>query len=345
MARAGIYKSEVLRARDRLISQGKYPSIDAVRVELGNTGSKVTIHRFLKEIEEDEANATAPKISISDELAELVSRLSVRLELDANARVVALMEEFNAKEAQYNASLEISNGEAASTRLQLEQTQLELTRERESLEHAGRQLAVKAVEHAQLTEQAVQLQGRVESAEAHTESLEEKHAHAREALEHFREASREQREREVRQHEHQLQYLQTELTKANAAVSANQQQMRNDHQQNQVLARELAQLKSQFQQLQAQLQHAQQAVEGFAGMPQQLEELSAKAQGQEQDLARLHSELHQNTQRNLELERLLAATTAADAARQQLTAELMRRLDTFQAQPKLPQEHDEKSKS
>ena len=35
MARAGIYKSEVLRARDRLISQGKYPSIDAVREDHG----------------------------------------------------------------------------------------------------------------------------------------------------------------------------------------------------------------------------------------------------------------------------------------------------------------------
>ena len=32
---------------------------------------------------------------------------------------------------------------------------------------------------------------------------------------------------------------------------------------------------------------------------------------------------------------LLAATTAADAARQQLTAELMRRLDTIQTQPEL----------
>ena len=229
MARAGIYKSEVLRARDRLISQGKYPSIDAVRVELGNTGSKVTIHRYLKEIEDEEAAATAPKISISDELAELVGRLSTRLEFDANARVVALMEEFNAKEAQYKASLETSKSETAAARRQLEQTQLELARERESLEHANRELALKAIEQAQLVEQTTQLQTRLESAQAHSQSLEEKHTHAREALEHFREASKEQRERELRQHEQQLQYLQTELTKANAAVSANQQQMRNDH--------------------------------------------------------------------------------------------------------------------
>ena len=35
MARAGIYKSEVLRARDKLLATGRNPSIDAVREELG----------------------------------------------------------------------------------------------------------------------------------------------------------------------------------------------------------------------------------------------------------------------------------------------------------------------
>ena len=331
MARAGIYKSEVLRARDRLISQGRYPSIDAVRVELGNTGSKVTIHRYLKEIEDEEATATAPKISISDELAELVGRLSTRLEFDANARVVALMEEFSAKEAQYKASLETSKSETAAARRQLEQTQLELARERESHEQAGRQLAAKAIEQAQLVEHATQLQTRLESAQAHSQSLEEKHTHAREALEHFREASKEQRERELRQHEQQLQYLQTELTKANAAVSVNQQQMRNDHQQNQALARELGQARSQLQSLETQLQAAQQTALGLAELPQQLEELTAKALSREQELTRLQTELHGATQRNLELERQLAAATAADAVRQQMTEDLMRRLDTFSA--------------
>ena len=46
MARAGIYKSEVLRARDKLLAAGRNPSIDAVREELGS-GSKTTIHRYL----------------------------------------------------------------------------------------------------------------------------------------------------------------------------------------------------------------------------------------------------------------------------------------------------------
>ncbi|HHF8696646.1 TPA: DNA-binding protein [Klebsiella pneumoniae] len=44
MRRSGIYKAEVQRARQNLLAQGRYPSIDAVRAELGDTGSKTTIH-------------------------------------------------------------------------------------------------------------------------------------------------------------------------------------------------------------------------------------------------------------------------------------------------------------
>lgn len=65
MARGGIYKSEVIRARTTLLSQGIYPSIDAVRQELGNTGSKATIHRYLKEIGE-EAYCAGSKTGVDD---------------------------------------------------------------------------------------------------------------------------------------------------------------------------------------------------------------------------------------------------------------------------------------
>ena len=45
MARSGLYKSDVQKARDALIAQGMNPSVDAVRVALGNTGYKTTIHK------------------------------------------------------------------------------------------------------------------------------------------------------------------------------------------------------------------------------------------------------------------------------------------------------------
>lgn len=53
MARAGLSRMDIKRARDLLIAQGQHPSIDAIRIGLGNTGSKTTIHRYLKELEEE----------------------------------------------------------------------------------------------------------------------------------------------------------------------------------------------------------------------------------------------------------------------------------------------------
>lgn len=35
MARAGLYQSDIKKARDALLAQGRYPSVDAVRVALG----------------------------------------------------------------------------------------------------------------------------------------------------------------------------------------------------------------------------------------------------------------------------------------------------------------------
>lgn len=51
MARGGITKALVQKARDALIARGVRPSIDAVRIELGSTGSKNTIQRCLKELD------------------------------------------------------------------------------------------------------------------------------------------------------------------------------------------------------------------------------------------------------------------------------------------------------
>ncbi|NNC09676.1 DNA-binding protein, partial [Corallococcus exiguus] len=59
MARAGLYKSDVQKARDALLAQRKKPSVDAVRVALGNTGSKTTIHRYLRELEGEEGGGPA----------------------------------------------------------------------------------------------------------------------------------------------------------------------------------------------------------------------------------------------------------------------------------------------
>lgn len=63
MARGGINKAIVQKARNSLLARGIHPSIDAVRIELGNTGSKTTIHRYLKELESVERARSSDALS------------------------------------------------------------------------------------------------------------------------------------------------------------------------------------------------------------------------------------------------------------------------------------------
>ena len=52
MARGGINKAVVQTARLAILARGENPSIDAVRIEMGNTGSKTTIHRYFADFGE-----------------------------------------------------------------------------------------------------------------------------------------------------------------------------------------------------------------------------------------------------------------------------------------------------
>ena len=85
MARSGISKAEVQAARLALIARGENPSIDAVRIEMGNTGSKTTIHRLMREL--DVADGEASSAHIDDELMNLVSRLAGRLREQAQGHI------------------------------------------------------------------------------------------------------------------------------------------------------------------------------------------------------------------------------------------------------------------
>lgn len=220
MARAGLYRTEVEKARDSLIAQGKHPSVDAIRVALGNTGSKSTIHRYLKELEAEGSMAAPSGVVISDALQTLVAQLSARLVAEADVRIDEAKAQFNvatqkAAEALANQERE---GRALSDRLQRTETALqEATRLHQD---ASRQLQERTTQVRTLEERATGLDARLAEQTAHVQSLEQKHNQAREALEHFRQSAKEQRDAESRRHEHQVQGLQVELRQANDTIAS-----------------------------------------------------------------------------------------------------------------------------
>jgi hypothetical protein len=58
-----------------------------VREALGNTGSKTTIHRYLRELEVEEGGQRAP---VSDAILALVSQLAAGLEEEAATQVESM---------------------------------------------------------------------------------------------------------------------------------------------------------------------------------------------------------------------------------------------------------------
>lgn len=112
-------------ALDRLLAKGINPSIDAVRTELGNTGSKATIHRYLKELnEESDAGTLGQKVPISEALSQMVASLAAQLQQEAQDII-------DAAEAKHDAALEALQAKLSakeSTYKTLEQDNVMLTR-------------------------------------------------------------------------------------------------------------------------------------------------------------------------------------------------------------------------
>ena len=105
MARGGINKAVVQTARLAILARGEHPSIDAVRIEMGNTGSKTTIHRYLKELDDGVEPTETPSEPIDDELTALVSRLAQRLKEQAQEPIDQARAQFDQQKTALDAQL------------------------------------------------------------------------------------------------------------------------------------------------------------------------------------------------------------------------------------------------
>ncbi len=175
MARTGIGKSEVQRARDRLLARRTHPSIDAVRAELGHTGSKTTIQRYLRELEEEEGSSLDRTAAVSAAIQELVQRLAARLGEEAGAQVVAQREQYEAQLRERDEQLAQQHREAEALAGQLRQTEMMLQAEQTTHATTRQALAEAHTAHERLTQQVTDLTDRLADNEAHRQSLEEKH--------------------------------------------------------------------------------------------------------------------------------------------------------------------------
>ncbi|MDN5484758.1 MAG: DNA-binding protein [Pseudomonas sp.] len=238
MARGGINKAVVQTARLAILARGENPSIDAVRIEMGNTGSKTTIHRYLKELDESETRQTITQAPIDDELGELVARLSQRLKEKAQEPIDLALAQFEQQKAALLAQVETLEEAHTQLKQQFDIQAAALAEESAALQTASTSLQTEQTRNAGLSQACSDYELRLNDKDEQIRSLEEKHLHARDALEHYRTAIKEQREQEERRHEGQLQQVQAELRQAQQSALVRQDEITQLHRDNERLLSE-----------------------------------------------------------------------------------------------------------
>lgn len=249
MARGGITQTQVEQARQALLARGEHPGVDAIRAELGHTGSKTTIHRHLKVLDAQATANQPPAPAFSDELAQLVGQLAERLQAEAQDSVALQRSELDAERLGYEARQREAQERIDHLEAQVADQAARLETLQRSLEEARQRQQDSDVQTARLNQLTQDLQTRLEERDERIRSLEDKHRHARDALEHYRQASREQREQDQRRHEAQLQALQLETRQLQQSLMIRQDEITRLHRDNAAL---LAERERQQADLQAQ---------------------------------------------------------------------------------------------
>ena len=232
MARGGVNKAVVQIARTAILARGEHPSIDAVRIEMGNTGSKTTIHRYLKELDEVDSRRGAPQEQIGDELTELVARLAQRLQEQAQEPIDRAQAHYEQLKVQLQDQLSEAQNAQAQLEQQLEIQGAALSLESTNLEATRSMLQTEQTRNAALNQACSDFELRLNDRDEQIRSLEDKHLHARDALEHYRSAVKEQREQDQRRHEGQLQQVQMELRQAQQSALVRQDEITQLHRDN-----------------------------------------------------------------------------------------------------------------
>ncbi|MDN3219509.1 DNA-binding protein [Pseudomonas nunensis] len=238
MARGGVNKAVVQAARLAILARGENPSIDAVRIEMGNTGSKTTIHRYLKELDGGPERAEATSEPIDDELAGLVSRLAQRLKEQAQEPIDQAREQFDRQRKELETQLDEAREANSELHQQYEIQSLALTQESDALLETRSMLQTEQTRNAGLNQALADFELRLKDKDEQIRSLEEKHLHARDALEHYRNAVKEQREQDQRRHEAQVQQIQMELRQAQQSALVRQDEITQLHRDNERLLTE-----------------------------------------------------------------------------------------------------------
>jgi chromosome segregation ATPase len=304
MARGGINKALVQEAKARLLAQGKHPSIDAVRVALGNTGSKTTISHYLKELDGTGANPALGLNRLTAPLAQTVTVLAEQLLAEADEVIQQARDRYAARETTLTQHLH----DAEAKGRELEKHLRTLQQQLKDLTKASQQQATELVDtHKHLGETCakVQEQGtQLTEKQTQINELNAHYQHAREGLEHFRQHSQDARDVLLAQHEHEVQLLTGQWRAQTHLLGEKQQALVDLHRDNARLIEEFTHIRRENARLEKTLRGLTQRCDHLSSQHAQLlgqkESISEQLAGLQQRLDAKSSECERlNTARSV----------------------------------------------
>lgn len=243
MARTGITKDDVKDARQRLMDEGQSVTLDSLRIELGNTGSRSTIQRWLRELENDDSTLLHDAQLLTETIKTTVLQLARRLQEEALAKVTQAEAMYKAAQANWQQLADNLRTQIQDLTAQTEDLQRKLSSSEDSNKKLQEARQQDALTMAELSSENAHLKSLLAAKDQHISSLEDKHRHSRQALEHYRASVQTQKEQDVQRHEHQIQQVQADLRMTQQTVMVKQQ--------------EASTLQAQVEQLTATLQHVE----------------------------------------------------------------------------------------
>jgi chromosome segregation ATPase len=325
MARGGINKAVVQKARQALLARGMYPSIDAVRVELGNTGSKTTISRYLKEIDAYDPRPQSSRERLGEELSAMVESLLSRLVEEGDASTELAKTAFDSERLALEAQIASLQAELTSARRRLDTQQAAIEAQTSDLQTTLSSLQAELTRNAGVSQRCTDLEALVIDRDKQIQSLEEKHVHARGALEHYRESVKEQRDQDQRRHESQLHEAQVEQRKLQQTLVLKQDDLTRLNRDNERLLGESRQQvktlhahETRIQTLTGEIQELKLAQAKSAGVAEQHQAQIATLR---QDARELNDAVAKSSERELQAKLLLAAARSENERLRSVQAE------------------------
>ncbi len=226
MGRAGITYHDVSKVANVLVSQGKNPTVDAVRESLGGTGSKSTLTPLLKRWKTENGLAEAElKSRLPAPLLQAVLSLHEQLQADADRRVqeaadghAAAAADSHSQIAQLSARLAVLTQERDALTQQVEALRQQDDNRRQQQHELQLQLTRAETEFASLT---TRLSERHDEVAAVKQQL----AQLRQQFELYQEAVANQREQEQLRVQQQRGILEQELGSLRSLVGKAEQQL------------------------------------------------------------------------------------------------------------------------